>query len=143
MMYSQRCKWSNDGCNNNSECCSRKCERLHPGTNHRCKISSMRQPCLSGFHCDSRLKCGMDYVCCSGLWGTCSESADCCEHDHVCRKMKGFIYRKCLPLPRTLLLPRNNGQARDKLILYRSNTPTLYIMAMLLEKLAVGLLSMA
>ena len=58
--------WPNDGCTANNECCSGKCELLHPGTNPTCARSSMWQPCLSGFHCDSRLKCGLDHVCCSG-----------------------------------------------------------------------------
>ena len=141
MMYSQRCKWPNDGCSANKECCSGKCELLHPGTNPRCARSSMWQPCLSGFHCDSRLRCGLDHVCCSGHWGTCSDSKNCCENYHVCRKMKGFIYKKCLPRPRTLLFPRNNGQARDKLMLFSSNSPTNYVTTMLLEMFSVRLIS--
>ena len=42
-------------------------------------------------------------------------SADYCEHSYVCRKLKKFIYKKCIPPPRRLLLARNNGQPRDKL----------------------------
>ena len=140
-MYSQRCKWPNDGCSSNDECCSGKCELPHPGTNPRCALSSMWYPCLSGYHCEGRLKCGLDLVCCSAYWGTCSDSEDCCDKYHVCRKMKGFIYKKCLPRPRTLMFPRNNGQARDKYTLYSSSFPVSLVLTMLLCTISLRLIS--
>ena len=141
MVYSQRCKWLNNGCSSNDECCSGKCELPHPGTNPRCARSSMWYPCLSGYHCEGRLKCGLDHVCCSGHWGTCSDSKDCCEKYHVCRQMKGFIYKKCLPRPRTLLFPRNSSQARDKFILLSFSFPVSLVLTMLLDTISVRLIA--
>lgn len=138
MMYSRRCKWANEGCRNNNECCSGTCDLLHPGTNQRCTESSMGQPCLFGFHCDVGLKCGQDHICCAGHWGTCSADDDCCAEYHKCRKMKGFVYKKCLPRPRTLFLPKGGSQPRDQLICNRINVATFCIIAVLLRKLAIG-----
>ena len=118
MRYSQRCKWANEGCSIDSECCSGVCELLHPGTNPRCAKSGMGQPCLFQFHCDNRMKCRHNHLCCAGHWDTCSSDKDCCAPHHICRRMKGFVYRKCLPKPKTLMLPRGGCGKLVQDILY-------------------------
>ena len=109
MRYSQRCKWANTDCSENTECCSGACTLVHPGTDPRCATSGMRQPCLFHFDCDNQMKCGHNHRCCAGHWDTCSSDKDCCVPYHICRRMKGFVYRKCLPRPNTLMLPRGGN----------------------------------
>ena len=48
------CKWSNEDCNSDGECCSQRCVQVHPGTNARCMKTSMGGPCLYNFHCGYR-----------------------------------------------------------------------------------------
>lgn len=90
------CKWSNENCNDGSECCSHNCEQAHVGTSARCLRSSLNEPCHADFHCDEYLKCGKQFRCCSPFWGVCTKRSDCCEPEHVCRSEKGFYYRLCL-----------------------------------------------
>lgn len=90
------CKWSNENCNDGSECCSHNCEQAHVGTSARCLRSSLNEPCHADFHCDEYLKCGRQFRCCSPFWGVCTKRSDCCEPEHVCRSEKGFYYRLCL-----------------------------------------------
>ncbi|XP_022312307.2 uncharacterized protein LOC111117464 [Crassostrea virginica] len=92
----QLCKWSNENCQDGSECCSQGCERAHEGTSSRCLQSGLRGPCYADFHCQEYLQCGTHYHCCSPFWGVCTQKADCCDPDHVCRSEKGFYYRLCL-----------------------------------------------
>lgn len=92
-----RCKWSNEGCDSDSECCSKKCELPHPGTNPRCTKSPLYGPCIFHYQCQDRLECSRKrYQCCSPYWGTCMNRTDCCNTRHLCVPAEGFIYKRCL-----------------------------------------------
>ncbi|KAK6195236.1 hypothetical protein SNE40_000707 [Patella caerulea] len=93
------CKWSNEGCDRNDECCSGSCQQLHPGMNARCTKSVLHNPCIFTHHCQDRLHCGADNTCCSKYWGTCRRQIDCCNKNYICIDVKGFHYRRCLPAP--------------------------------------------
>ena len=91
------CSWSNEGCSTDSDCCSRSCWRAHEGTNPRCRHSTLGEPCVFDYHCGDDLVCGQKhYNCCSPYWKMCTKDSDCCEPDHVCRPVEGFIYDRCL-----------------------------------------------
>ena len=90
------CSWSNEGCQEDSDCCSKRCWRLHEGTNYRCRSSSLTEPCVFDYHCRNDLVCGAHYNCCSSYWKTCSSDRDCCIQQHVCRPADGFIYNRYL-----------------------------------------------
>ncbi|ESO92907.1 hypothetical protein LOTGIDRAFT_162387 [Lottia gigantea] len=93
------CKWSNEGCSKDDECCSGTCERSHPGMNKRCTKSVLHDPCLFTYHCQSRLHCGAKNRCCSKYWGICRLPTDCCDTSFLCINVKGFHYQRCLPSP--------------------------------------------
>ncbi|XP_046336907.1 uncharacterized protein LOC124118715 isoform X1 [Haliotis rufescens] len=90
------CKWSNEGCSSDKECCSGRCEQGHPGTDARCTKSVLHQPCLYTYQCEDRLKCGSHNKCCSNYWGTCRRPSDCCNKMHYCLEVDGFYYKRCL-----------------------------------------------
>ncbi|XP_041354981.1 uncharacterized protein LOC121372619 [Gigantopelta aegis] len=90
------CKWSNEGCTSYSECCSKRCEQRHPGTNPRCTKSMLNQFCLNTYQCEDRLLCGKKNRCCAKYWGACRRKWDCCEPDQFCLEVDGFYYRRCL-----------------------------------------------
>lgn len=92
-----QCKWSNENCDVDEDCCSKRCVRLHEGTFPRCAKSPMHYPCFFGYQCEKGLACGEVYSCCAPFWGVCVKKDDCCEADHVCRQMDGFTYNRCLP----------------------------------------------
>ena len=98
-----QCKWSNENCDADEDCCSQRCVRLHEGTNARCEKSPMHYPCFFGYQCEKGLACGEMYSCCSPFWGVCVDIDDCCEKNHVCRQMDGFTYNRCLPNSANLL----------------------------------------
>jgi hypothetical protein len=77
------CKWSNEGCTTNNECCSGSCITRHPGTGPRCEKSSLLRPCLYNYHCENRAICGSKNKCCSDYWNDCRSSKDCCDPVHV------------------------------------------------------------
>ncbi|XP_055869188.1 uncharacterized protein LOC129923198 [Biomphalaria glabrata] len=90
------CKFPNEGCHDNSECCSGKCIHAHPGTNPRCTKLSMHKPCLYTYQCEDRLKCGSSNKCCAKYWGVCTENRDCCDDLQLCLEVEGFYYKRCL-----------------------------------------------
>lgn len=92
----KRCKWSNEGCSTNEDCCSKHCYKAHSGTNARCERSSLAEPCFASYQCEDGLSCGLKYTCCSPYWGVCIVSNDCCDPEHVCRWQEGFHYNRCL-----------------------------------------------
>lgn len=93
------CKFSNDGCNSDSECCSGRCLQKHEGTNHRCTPSMLHQPCVFNYHCLEGLECcERTYNCCSPIWRDCMSSVDCCDSNHQCVYVKGFTYKRCLTM---------------------------------------------
>nr|KAG5698011.1 hypothetical protein BaRGS_005829 [Batillaria attramentaria] len=94
--YAFNCKFSNEGCDEDKECCSGKCIQAHPGTNARCTRSSLNQSCLYTYQCEDRLTCGRNNTCCSKYWGTCSRQEDCCDRFSVCIEAEGFYYKRCL-----------------------------------------------
>jgi hypothetical protein len=102
------CKWSNEGCTTNNECCSGSCITRHPGTGPRCEKSSLLRPCLYNYHCENRAICGSKNKCCSDYWNDCRSSKDCCDPVHVCLYTRGFVYKKCLYGP---VKPRNSGNS--------------------------------
>lgn len=91
-----RCRWSNEGCESDAQCCSSSCERAHEGTNPRCTKSEIMEPCFFDYQCNDKLECGKSYHCCAPYWAVCTSTDDCCEHQHVCREVEGFIYSRCL-----------------------------------------------
>ena len=90
------CKFSNEGCESDEECCSGKCLQAHPGTNPRCTRSSLHRACLYNYQCEDRLICGPRNTCCSKYWGTCSQTKDCCHPQFICIEADGFYYKRCL-----------------------------------------------
>ncbi|KAL8574483.1 hypothetical protein ACOMHN_060153 [Nucella lapillus] len=90
------CKFSNEGCDSDNECCSSNCVQAHPGTNHRCTRSSLHRSCLYTYQCEERLTCGPANTCCSKYWGMCSRHEDCCYRDLQCLEAEGFYYKRCL-----------------------------------------------
>ena len=92
----KKCRWSNEGCSLNDDCCSGSCVQQHEGTDPRCEKSAIHFPCFYSYQCEDGLACGNQYSCCSPFWGVCSDNGDCCEMKHVCRPEEGFIYKRCL-----------------------------------------------
>lgn len=90
------CKWSNEGCFSNQECCSNGCSLRHPGTEPRCEKSSILGPCLYNYHCERNFICGPKNKCCSDYWNDCRDETECCDPAHVCLYARGFVYKKCL-----------------------------------------------
>ncbi|XP_059141914.1 uncharacterized protein LOC131929636 [Physella acuta] len=90
------CKFPNDSCEDNSECCSGKCNEAHSGTNPRCTKLGLHKPCLYSYQCQSLLLCGSKNRCCSKFWGFCNHDRDCCESKHKCLPARGFYYNRCL-----------------------------------------------
>nr|KAG5697015.1 hypothetical protein BaRGS_005468 [Batillaria attramentaria] len=76
-MISLACSWSNEGCEEDEECCSKQCYKAHEGTNARCRHSSLGDDCVFDYHCQDDLKCGKYYNCCSPYWKMCMTDADC------------------------------------------------------------------
>ncbi|CAC5403526.1 unnamed protein product [Mytilus coruscus] len=76
------CKWSNEGCFSNSECCSNSCSLKHPGTEPRCEKSSILSPCLYNYHCERNYICGPKNKCCSDYWNDCRDETECCDPAH-------------------------------------------------------------
>lgn len=93
------CKFSNEGCERDAECCSFKCVQSHPGTNARCTRCSLHERCLYTHHCEERLVCGTNHTCCAKYWGTCTRREDCCNPHSFCREMDGFFYKRCIEGP--------------------------------------------
>ncbi|XP_076435768.1 uncharacterized protein LOC143275501 [Babylonia areolata] len=94
--YMFNCKFSNEGCESDKECCSGNCVQAHPGTNQRCTRSSLHKACLYTYQCEERLTCGPANACCSKYWGTCRNDDDCCFRDLRCLEAEGFYYKRCL-----------------------------------------------
>ncbi|CAL1537082.1 unnamed protein product [Lymnaea stagnalis] len=90
------CSWSNEGCSEDSECCSNSCHRAHEGTNARCRHSTLGERCVFDYHCQDTLTCGRHFNCCSPYWKMCVKNSDCCDETHVCRSADGFFYNRCL-----------------------------------------------
>eukprot|EP00106_Octopus_bimaculoides_P022277 XP_014789719.1 PREDICTED: uncharacterized protein LOC106883278 [Octopus bimaculoides] len=91
------CKFYNDGCSSDAECCSGRCMQKHEGTNFRCTPSALHQPCVYDYHCSDGLECcEKTYNCCSPIWKDCMYSVDCCDPEHKCIHVKGFTYKRCL-----------------------------------------------
>lgn len=91
-----KCKFSNEGCDDDKECCSLKCLQAHPGTNARCTLSTLNDSCLYNYQCEDRLVCGSHNRCCSKYWGTCTKDQDCCLSHYRCLEAEGFYYKRCL-----------------------------------------------
>lgn len=96
-LFTAQCKWSNEDCEFDEDCCSQSCVKLHEGTNPRCAKSPMHYPCFFVYQCEEGLACGSMYSCCAPYWGVCVEKDDCCDKSQVCREMDGFTYNRCLP----------------------------------------------
>ncbi|OWF50297.1 hypothetical protein KP79_PYT23120 [Mizuhopecten yessoensis] len=92
----RRCKWSNEDCVKDSDCCSDECYLAHEGTDPRCARGTVGFPCYADYQCESGLDCGSKYKCCAPYWGICSHINQCCDKSHVCREEQGFSYRRCL-----------------------------------------------
>ena len=90
------CKFSNEGCESDEECCSGKCLQAHPGTNPRCTRSTLHRSCLYNYQCEDRLICGPKNTCCSKYWGMCIQHEDCCHPQFICIEAEGFYYKRCL-----------------------------------------------
>ncbi|KAI8778469.1 hypothetical protein BgiMline_025974 [Biomphalaria glabrata] len=99
------CSWSNEGCTQDTDCCSHSCHRAHEGTNPRCRHSTLGERCVFNYHCQDTLTCGPHYNCCSPYWKICMKDSDCCDEEHVCRLVEGFYYKRCL-FPSGLATPR-------------------------------------
>ncbi|GFO08781.1 hypothetical protein PoB_003528600 [Plakobranchus ocellatus] len=93
------CKFPNEGCERNDDCCSKKCVDAHPGTNARCTKLGMHRPCLYTYQCEDRLRCGINNTCCAKYWGICKDAVDCCDPSHKCYEVDGFYYKRCLFTP--------------------------------------------
>lgn len=92
------CKFPNEGCERDEECCSEKCVEAHPGTNARCTKLGIHKPCLYTYQCEDRLKCGNN-TCCAKYWDICRHARDCCDKTHQCYEVDGFYYKRCLTPP--------------------------------------------
>lgn len=92
----KRCKWSNENCMSDSECCSEECYLAHEGTDPRCARGAVGFPCYADYQCESGLECSSTYKCCAPYWAVCSHINQCCNKKHVCREEQGFPYRRCL-----------------------------------------------
>ncbi|GFS10405.1 hypothetical protein ElyMa_001322600 [Elysia marginata] len=92
------CKFPNEGCERNEDCCSNKCVDAHPGTNARCTKLGIHKPCLYTYQCEDRLRCGNN-SCCARYWGICKHARDCCDKTHHCYEVDGFYYKRCLTAP--------------------------------------------
>lgn len=90
------CRWSNEGCYENEDCCSESCERAHEGAHKRCSKSEINQPCYADYMCEDGLQCGRKYKCCTPYWGICNSNDECCGSEHFCTFHKGFTYKRCL-----------------------------------------------
>ncbi|XP_059150374.1 uncharacterized protein LOC131937179 [Physella acuta] len=101
------CSWSNEGCNDDSECCSKSCFLAHEGTNARCRHSTLGERCVFDYHCQDTLVCGSHFNCCSPFWKICIKDSDCCEPVHVCRAAVGYLYNRCLFAHSTPAVYRN------------------------------------
>ena len=108
------CKWSNEGCTFDHECCSKSCSSEHPGTEPRCEKSGMLDPCLYNYHCERAQICGPRNKCCSDYWNGCRSADDCCDPAHVCLYARGFVYKKCLYGP---VRPKNTGNSSNSSVL--------------------------
>jgi hypothetical protein len=91
-----QCRWANEECSVNQDCCSKHCVLKNPGTHHRCKQSFIGQYCLYRYHCEERLMCGSNKKCCASYWDPCSNDTHCCDPEHKCLPADGFIYKVCL-----------------------------------------------
>lgn len=101
----KKCRWSNEGCSQNEDCCSGGCVQQHEGTDPRCVPSPMHYPCFYSYQCESGLACGNQYSCCSPFWGVCTKTTECCDQiGNVCRPEEGYTYKRCL-------MPGNSGIA--------------------------------
>ncbi|RUS84381.1 hypothetical protein EGW08_007843 [Elysia chlorotica] len=92
------CKFPNEGCERDEDCCSRKCVDAHPGTNARCTKLGLHKPCLYTYQCEDRLRCGNN-SCCAKYWGICKHARDCCDKTHHCYEVDDFYYKRCLMAP--------------------------------------------
>lgn len=102
------CKMSNEDCSTDEDCCSKRCVKLHEGTDPRCANSPIHYPCYFSYQCEDGLSCGELYACCAPFWGVCSEKDDCCDESHVCRPEEGFMYDRCLPPEAAISLAGNS-----------------------------------
>jgi hypothetical protein len=92
----KRCRFSNEGCSEDEDCCSTSCERIHSGANKRCTKSEIMSPCYADYQCEDGLQCGRRYKCCAPYWGICDSLEQCCDLEHICTYHKGFTYKMCL-----------------------------------------------
>lgn len=93
------CRWTNEGCEDDSDCCSQSCEQAHRGADKRCSAAEVNFPCYADYMCGEGLACGKKYKCCVPYWQICDNAAECCDSDHVCRHHSGFNYKRCLYRP--------------------------------------------
>ncbi|XP_022309394.2 uncharacterized protein LOC111115097 [Crassostrea virginica] len=114
-----QCKWANEECADNDQCCSQSCVLKNPGTNRRCSRSSIGQECLYVYHCEDRLLCGDRRKCCASYWETCSRNQHCCDTNHRCLRAEGATYRKCLYPPTNTGVPLESSWVLGVVILLR------------------------
>ncbi|KAH3850573.1 hypothetical protein DPMN_092995 [Dreissena polymorpha] len=91
-----QCKWANENCERDKQCCSGRCVSLHTGTTPRCGSSPLNYPCFFGYQCEQGLDCDNLYRCCAPFWAMCSNTQDCCDDSHICRHEYGIMYKRCL-----------------------------------------------
>ncbi|XP_046552794.1 uncharacterized protein LOC124262348 isoform X2 [Haliotis rubra] len=91
------CTLSSERCSVKSQCCSNRCVKLHSGADYRCLKSSVDKPCKHDYNCEGKLQCSPHRkTCCVDLWQSCVIASQCCNTEHRCLSMQGFIYKKCL-----------------------------------------------
>ena len=112
------CKWANEICAADDECCSGRCDELHPGAEPRCGNSRLYFPCIFDFQCEGGLACGENYSCCSPFWGVCTQTKDCCDPEFVCREETGFIYKRCLKSSTITIVPQIHVLLMCTLVIY-------------------------
>ncbi|XP_067668595.1 uncharacterized protein [Haliotis asinina] len=91
------CTLSSERCSADSECCSNRCVQLHSGADYRCLRSTVDRPCKHDYNCEGTLQCSPQRKkCCVDFWQSCVIASQCCNTEHRCLSMPGFIYKKCL-----------------------------------------------
>lgn len=92
----RRCRFSNEGCSEDTDCCSQSCEQRHSGADKRCSKSEILSPCYADYQCEDGLQCGRKYKCCAPYWHICYSAEECCDIEHACTYHSGFTYKMCL-----------------------------------------------
>ena len=39
---------------------------------------------------------GKNHTCCAPYWGQCVKDSHCCNHQHRCVHVAGFVYKRCI-----------------------------------------------